>query len=88
MSVLFLTSSERALLVEVRSSDEDHGGLDLDELGEDETETIAKLLERGLVEALNEFGEAPDGEEDEREAGGGRGTRVRITALGVEALRG
>ncbi|MEO7111535.1 MAG: hypothetical protein ABI183_13935 [Polyangiaceae bacterium] len=86
--MIFLTSSERSLLEEVRLSDEDHGGLDLDELGEDETETIAKLLERGLAEALNEFGEAPDGEEDEREAGGGRGTRVRITALGVEALRG
>jgi hypothetical protein len=99
--MIFLTSSERALLEEVRVSDEDHGGLDLDELGDDETETIVKLLERGLVEALNEFGEAPDGEEDEREAscvtrhdlmkigqaGGGRAGRVRITALGVEALR-
>ena len=86
--MIFLSSSERSLLEEVRASDEDHGGLDLDELGDDETETVARLLERGLIEALNEFGEAPDGEEDEREAGGGRGTRVRITALGVEALRG
>lgn len=85
--MVFLTPAERALLEEVRVSDEDHGGLDLDELNEDETETVAKLLERGLIDALNEFGEAPDGEEDEREAGGGRGTRVRITALGVEALR-
>ncbi len=85
--MIFLTPQERALLEEVRVSDEDHGGLDLDELGDDETETVAKLLERGLVEALNEFGEAPDGEEDEREAGGGRAARVRITALGVEALR-
>jgi hypothetical protein len=82
-----LTASELALLREVRVSDEDHGGLDLDELGEDDLEVVARLLERGLVEALNEFGEAPDGEEDEREAGGGRGTRVRITALGVAALR-
>jgi len=82
-----VTASERSLLEEVRQSDEDHGGLDLDELGEDEIEVVARLLDRGLVEALNEFGEAPDGEEDEREAGGGRGTRVRITALGVNALR-
>jgi hypothetical protein len=85
--VIFLSSAERALLEEVRVSDEDHGGLDLDELSEDEMEIVTKLLERGLIDALNEFGEAPDGEEDEREAGGGRGTRVRITALGVEALR-
>ncbi|MEO8875152.1 MAG: hypothetical protein ABI461_06150 [Polyangiaceae bacterium] len=81
-----LSPSERSLLREVRLSDEDHGGLDIDELGEDETEVITRLLDRGLVEALNEFGEAPDGEEDEREAGGGRGTRVRITALGVREL--
>ncbi len=85
--MIFLSSAERALLEEVRVSDEDHGGLDLDELSEDEMEIVTKLLERGLIDALNEFGEAPDGEEDEREAGGGRGTRVRITALGVEALR-
>lgn len=85
--LLTLTPQERALLHEVRASDEDHGGLDLDELGEDEIEVATRLLERGLVEATNEYGEAPDGEEDEREAGG-RGGRVRMTARGVEALRG
>ncbi len=83
--LLTLTPQERALLVEVRVSDEDHGGLDLDELGEDEIEVATRLLERGLVEATNEYGEAPDGEEDEREAGG-RGGRVRMTARGVQAL--
>lgn len=83
--LLTLTPQERALLVEVRMSDEDHGGLDLDELGEDEIEVATRLLERGLVEATNEYGEAPDGEEDEREAGG-RGGRVRMTARGVQAL--
>ena len=83
---LALTPQERALLEEVRVSDEDHGGLDLDELADDEVETVTRLLDRGLVEATNEFGEAPDGEEDEREAGGGGG-RVRMTARGVEALR-
>ncbi|MEO8798991.1 MAG: hypothetical protein ABI551_13970 [Polyangiaceae bacterium] len=83
--LLTLTPQERALLIEVRVSDEDHGGLDLDELGEDEIEVATRLLERGLVEATNEYGEAPDGEEDEREAGG-RGGRVRMTARGVQAL--
>ena len=85
-SLLTLTLQERALLDEVRVSDEDHGGLDLDELGSDEIEIVTRLLERGFVEAVNEYGEAPDGEEDEREAGG-CGGRVRMTARGVEALR-
>ena len=84
--LFLLTPEERALLEEVRVSDEDHGGLDLHELGEDEIEIVTRLLDRGFVEASNEYGEAPDGEEDEREAGG-RGGRVRMTARGVEALR-
>lgn len=86
--MLSLSPAERALLEEVRVSDEDHGGLDLHELADDELENVQKLLELGLVEALNEYGEAPDGEEDEREAGGGMAGRVRITARGMEVLRG
>lgn len=81
-----LTPNEKKLLEEVRLSDEDHGGLDLYELGDDEIEIVTRLLDMGLVEALNEYGEAPDGEEDEREAGGAGG-RVRITARGVDVLR-
>jgi hypothetical protein len=37
------------------------------------------------VEAAGEYGEAPDGEEDEREAGA-MAIAYRITAAGVDAL--
>jgi hypothetical protein len=79
-----LTPAERALLREVRISDEDHGGLDGEELNEDEYEAMERLCQLNLVEAVGEYGEAPDGEEDEREAG--RGFVYRITGAGVLVL--
>lgn len=81
-----LSAVELALLHEVRLSDEDHGGLDGQELGADELEPMDRLCSLGLVEAVGEYGEAPDGEEDEREAGAAA-LAYRITAAGVEALR-
>jgi hypothetical protein len=80
-----LTPAEHALLREVRISDEDHGGLDGEELATDEYEAMERLCELGLVEGLGEYGEAPDGEEDEREAGESV-VVYRITGLGVDAL--
>jgi hypothetical protein len=82
---LDLSPAERALLRDVRTSDEDHGGLAGDELVPQEYEAMEKLCALGLVEAVGEYGEAPDGEEDEREAGG-RGVAYRITGAGVVAL--
>jgi hypothetical protein len=79
-----LTPTERQLLREVRLSDEDHGGLDGEELHEDEYEAMERLCALGLVEAVGEYGEAPDGEEDERDAG--RGFVYRVTGAGVLAL--
>ncbi len=80
-----LTAAEEALLREVRVSDEDHGGLAGHEVEGDEIEMLDRLCQLGLVEAVGEYGEAPDGEEDERDAGG---TNVvyRITARGVMVL--
>jgi hypothetical protein len=80
-----LTPQERALLREVRVSDEDHGGLSGEELSADEYEAMARLCSLGLVEAMGEYGEAPDGEEDERDAGASA-VVYRITARGVETL--
>ena len=79
-----LTPTEHALLREVRVSDEDHGGLDGEELGADEYEAMERLCALGLVEGVGEYGEAPDGEEDERDAGAG--FVYRITGAGVLAL--
>jgi hypothetical protein len=86
MAAPTLTSAEKALLREVRLSDEDHGGLGGMELSVDEYERMDRLCTLGLVEAVGEYGEAPDGEEDEREAGAAA-VVYRITAAGVEALR-
>ena len=80
-----LTTAERRLLRDVRLSDEDHGGLAGEELGVDEYDAMARLCSLGLVEAIGEYGEAPDGEEDEREAGASA-VVYRVTAAGVEAL--
>jgi hypothetical protein len=80
-----LTPTELALLRDVRLSDEDHGGLAGEELAPEEWETMRALVDRGLVEARGEYGEAPDGEEDEREAGAAA-LVYRITAAGVRAL--
>lgn len=81
-----LTAAELALLREVRASDEDHGGLAGEELVSDEYERMERLCSLGLVEAIGEYGEAPDGEEDERDAGA-TALVYRITAAGVDALR-
>ena len=80
-----LTPAEHALLREVRMSDEDHGGLAGDELEADEYEAMRRICDLGLVEASGEYGEAPDGEEDEREAGASA-VVYRITEAGVLAL--
>jgi hypothetical protein len=80
-----LSPAEISLLREVRVSDEDHGGLRASELGADELETLARLCDLGLVEAQMEYGEAPDGEEDERDAGD-NAQCFRITGSGVAVL--
>ena len=80
-----LTPAEHALLREVRVSDEDHGGLDGAELADGEYEAMERLCALGLVESVGEYGEAPDGEEDEREAGESA-VVYRITGAGVGAL--
>ena len=79
-----LTPTEHALLREVRICDEDHGGLAGEDLAPEENEAMERLCALGLVESLGEYGEAPDGEEDEREAGGQY--VFRITGRGVECL--
>lgn len=80
-----LASAEIALLRVVRISDEDHGGLDGNELRADEYEAMQRLCDLGLVEVLGEYGEAPDGEEDERAMGESL-VVYRITGKGVLAL--
>ena len=80
-----LSPHEIALLREVRVSDEDHGGLHGAELGGDEYDAMKRLCELELVEAMGEYGEAPDGEEDEREAGA-TAVVYRITQRGVLVL--
>jgi len=80
-----LSPAERALLRDVRIADEDRGGLSSDELVPEEYEAMEKLCTLGLVEAVGEYGEAPDGEEDEREAGD-RAVAYRITGAGVLVL--
>lgn len=83
--MIVLTPAEVALLREVRASDEDHGGLAGAELTADEYDAMNCLCALDLVEALGEYGEAPDGEEDEREAGASD-VVYRVTAKGVLAL--
>jgi hypothetical protein len=83
--VIRLSPAEISLLREVRISDEDHGGLDGDELDGDELDTMQRLCDLGLVEACGEYGEAPDGEEDERAMGDTR-LLYRVTGRGVSAL--
>lgn len=85
MVVPTLTSVEAALLREVRLSDEDHGGLSGAELGADEYDAMRRLCDLGLVEPVGEYGEAPDGEEDEREAGA-TAVVYRMTQAGILVL--
>jgi hypothetical protein len=80
-----LTPDELSLLRAVHEADLDHGGLFREELTADELDVCGRLVESGFAEVLSEFGEAPDGEEDEREAGGRY--CFRITGRGVERLR-
>jgi hypothetical protein len=84
MTRVDLTPAEHALLREVRISDEDHGGLDGEELVAGEYKAMERLCSAGLVEGVGEYGEAPDGEEDERDAGAS--LVYRITGAGVQAL--
>jgi len=81
-----LGTAELALLRVVRLSDEDHGGLAGDELREDEYEAMQRLCDLGLVEVIGEYGEAPDGEEDERAMGESL-VVYRVTGRGVLCLR-
>ena len=85
MAAFTLSPTEHALLREVRLADEDHGGLAGGELSTDEYEPMVRLCSLGLVEAAGEYGEAPDGEEDERDAGASA-VVYRITEAGVLAL--
>lgn len=85
MALPTLSPTEHALLREVRISDEDHGGLSGAELAADESDAMERLCTLGLVEAMGEYGEAPDGEEDEREAGASA-VVYRITHSGVLVL--
>ena len=85
MSDTVLSPAEHALLRVVHESDEDHGGLADGELDEEEAESMARLCFLGLVAAEGEYGEAPDGEEDEREAGEGA-VVYRVTGAGVRVL--
>jgi hypothetical protein len=82
MTLPTLTLAELGLLRLVRLSDEDHGGLRGDQVHPDEYEALDRLCALGFVEAVGEYGEAPDGEEDEREAGDAR-VAYRITGRGV-----
>jgi hypothetical protein len=84
VSGVVLTPAEWALLREVRASDEDHGGLDGAELHPEEYAAMERLCDLGLVEAVGEYGEAPDGEEDERDAGAE--LVYRVTGAGVSVL--
>ena len=79
-----ITPTELSLLRAIREADEDHGGLFREELAEEEVDVCHDLVARGWAEVLSEFGQAPDGEEDERDAGGG--VCFRITERGVEQL--
>jgi len=79
-----LTPTQLSLLQAIRDADEEHGGLFRNELTEDELEVCEGLVEHALAEVLSEFGEAPDGEEDERDAGGRY--CFRITGRGVSKL--
>jgi len=85
MTLPTLSPHELALLREVRLSDEDHGGLHGAELEADEYDAMKRLCELHLVEAMGEYGEAPDGEEDELEAGA-TAVVYRITHRGVLVL--
>ena len=80
-----LSPAEVALLREVRASDEDHGGLHGSELMADDFEPMTRLCDLGLVEPMGEYGEAPDGEEDEQ-AMGATALVYRVTEKGVLAL--
>ena len=85
MTLPALTDGDIALLREVRLSDEDHGGLSGAELSIEEYDSMKRLCSLDLVEAVGEYGEAPDGEEDERDAGASD-LVYRITEGGVHVL--
>ncbi len=80
-----LSPVELSLLRVIHEADRDRGGLSVTELSDDEVDACAVLVDAGFVEVLSAYGEAPDGEEDERDAGGAYA--YRVTGQGVEALR-
>jgi hypothetical protein len=80
-----LSPLELGLLRAVRLADEEEGGLSPEALTEDELEAAGRLAELGLIEWKSAYGEAPDGEEDEREAGDLEGV-YRVTGSGVAVL--
>lgn len=77
--------AEYALLREVRREDEDHGGLPSHELNAEGVVMMARLCDLSLVETIGEYGEAPDSEEDERDAGSAS-VLYRMTGGGVLVL--
>jgi hypothetical protein len=79
-----ITPTELSILRVLREADEDHGGLFPEELTDEEAEVCHGLVARGWAEVLSEFGQAPDGEEDERDAGAR--AFFRITGRGVDRL--
>jgi hypothetical protein len=80
-----VSPEQLSLLRAIHEADRDRGGLSRDELTDDEARVCDELVERGLAELMAEFGEAPDGEEDERDAGAAG--VFRITGRGVDAIR-
>jgi hypothetical protein len=79
-----MTPTELSILRAIREADEDDGGLFREALTDSEVDVCYGLAARGLAEVLSEFGQAPDGEEDERDAGAC--VCFRITGRGVERL--
>lgn len=73
-----LTHAELAVLGAVHRGDEEEGGLDLEDLEQDERDAVAALADLGLVEVLVDA---------DREDAAGGGAFARVTYRGVEALR-
>jgi hypothetical protein len=79
-----LSPADLSLLRAIHEADRDHGGLFGEELSEEEGDICGGLVDRGFAEVVSEFGQAPDGEEDELDAGARY--CFRITGRGVERL--
>jgi hypothetical protein len=79
-----LSPADLSLLRAIHEADRDHGGLFGEELTNEEADICGGLVDRGFAEVVSEFGQAPDGEEDELDAGARY--CFRITGRGVERL--